>query len=83
MSYDFEVVGWEDWNGNQHREAPYEDQLPDIAGVFVRFYDPDTNEPDHYSWLYVDPPAPGEEWDWDDWYDLITGVLTDHGYDMA
>lgn len=82
MAYEFEVVGWEHWSGHIYNETPYESDLPDVGGVFVHFYDRETGD-EHYTWIYVDPPAEGEEWSWDDWYDLIDGILGDHGYAMA
>jgi hypothetical protein len=73
VSYVFDTVGWEDWAGDVHQGAP--EDLEDVHGMFVHFYDPDTGD-SHYSWTYIDAPFE----DWDDWYDLIDGILADHGY---
>jgi hypothetical protein len=82
MAYEFDTVGWEDWAGEVHQGAPSDEDLPEVHGMFNHFYDSDTGD-SHYNWTYMDPPAEGETWDWDDWYDLIEGIAEDHGFAMA
>jgi hypothetical protein len=81
MTYEVDVTAWKDWDGNDHYEKPWESDLPDVMGIFVHYWDPVTGD-DQYTWLYIDPPDEGEEWSWDDWYQLTIGILTDHGFDM-
>lgn len=79
FSYDYQVEGWQDWNGDVHRGEP--DDVSEVMGMYVHYWDESGADPtDHYSWEYIDPP-PFE--DWDDWDDLIFGVLSDHGYSMV
>jgi len=78
VAYQFEVLGWEDWEGDQHWGVPLDTDLPEVAGTFSRFWDEDTGD-EHHQWVYIDYPYD----DWDDWWDLIAGAIEDHGYSLA
>ena len=82
MSYEFDTHGWEDWAGQVHWGEPTDEDLPNVAGMFSRFYDEDTGD-SHWHWVYLDPPPRGTSYDWDDWYDAIEGSMSDHGYELA
>ncbi|MDE2101944.1 MAG: hypothetical protein KGL39_32155 [Patescibacteria group bacterium] len=72
MPYQFDVVGWEDFDGNRHDGMPSD--LSDVYGQLVHAYDPSTGESEHF-WAFV--PAPFE--DWDDWYDYIDSLMDMYG----
>jgi hypothetical protein len=78
MPYQFDVVAWEDWEGNVHGGQP--DDISQVAGMQTHVYDQETGDTNHYPWTYIDPP-PFD--DWDSWYYLIDDVLYDHGYATA
>jgi hypothetical protein len=79
MAYQFEVVGWEDFAGDRHASIPLDTDLPDVAGLFSRFWDDETGDAEHYHWIFTDYPFDS----WDDWWDVIAGSMGDHGYAMA
>lgn len=83
MAYQFDVVGWEDWDYNQHWGKPADSDLPNVGGMFVHVYDPETGD-SSYHWHYIElPDDPNVYWNWDNWYDMITGIEEDHGFAMA
>jgi len=77
----FEVVGWKDWNGDEHAGPPLDSDLDNVMGTFTRYYDPGGGE--HYEWIYIEPEVDSRgRWhgfdSWDDWYDLINDITVDH-----
>jgi hypothetical protein len=78
VAYEFEVLGWEDWDGNVYDQPPLDTDLPDVAGTFSMFWDPETGD-SHAHWVYSDEVVR----DWDDWWDMIEGSMEDYGYSPA
>jgi hypothetical protein len=78
MSYQFEVIGWENWEGERFTEPPLESDLSDVAGTFSRFWDDETGD-EHYHWVFLDDDVDT----WDEWWDAIEGSIEDHGFSAA
>lgn len=79
MAYEFQVLGWRDFAGNDpYDEAPTQADLPNVAGVFVHYWDDETGD-DSYEWVMHDEPYEH----WQDWYDAIADSLADYGLEVA
>lgn len=72
MPYSFDVVGWEDYDGNRHEGKPSD--ISATWGELVHAYDPATGA-DEFFWAFV----PYTLDDWDDWYEYIEALLEMYG----
>lgn len=76
MPFDFDAVGWEDYDGVRHGGKPSD--LSDTYGLKVVVEDPETGET-HQFWAFVVTPFE----DWAEWLDYV-GVLCEmHGMSLA
>lgn len=76
MAFDFEVVEWEDGNGERHSGKPSD--LSDTYGVKVFAYDDETGET-HTFWRFI--PSPYDSWT--QWLDHIGINMEEHGMALA
>ena len=75
MSWEFETVGWEDYDTNRHAGNP--SNVGDAYSVLVHAHDTDTDEHDYF-WVH------GTSFDdWQDWFDLISALMHSHGMELA
>lgn len=75
MAWDFEVVGYEDFDGDRHEGKPSD--LSDTWGCLVHCYDSETGQHDYF-WAFV--PDTFDEWE--DWLDYIEGLMGGYGMEM-
>lgn len=72
VAYQYDVVGWEDYDGNRHEGAPSD---PDATwGQLIHAYDPATGDSHHF-WAFV----PETFDDWDQWADYVDGLMDMYG----
>lgn len=77
MSYVYEAWGWENAEGDWIDGDPIS---PDLTyGLYVRVYDPDNPEDEHWGWVYTIDTLD----DWDDWNALVAVVYGDHGLELT
>lgn len=77
MAYTYDVVGWEDSQGDRHEGRPTD--ISDTYSVFVFAYD-DANPADYkYFWAHIPPDESGERPIFDDWdtWDAYVGSMMD------
>ena len=73
MTWYYEVLAWEDYNGNRIDGEPKD---PDESyGIYVHAYNTEDPEDQHYWWSFVGQPF--EEWE--DWNDVIYAQMEMHG----
>lgn len=78
MPEDYEVIGWEDYDGNRYDGTP--DNISDAWGLFV--YVPGnytTGRGDEHFWAFV----PYTFDSWDAWYDYIDSLIDMYGQAAA
>lgn len=78
MSRGFEVLGWEDYDGNRRvmptdaaDDERYMPEPNEAYGALVHVYDPDDPEADHYFWAWVGGPFQT----WDEWNVYIDSMM--------
>lgn len=81
MPYQFDAVGWEDFNGERHpvdADSPLPDDPGGVFGILVQVDDTTTGDVDFF-WAHV-----GNELDdWDDWNDYIESLMGMYGMELA
>lgn len=76
MAYGFNVVGWEDANGNRHDGAP--GSTDGVYGQLIEAVDPVTGQTEFF-WAFIP-----EEFDsMDEWYDYIETLMDMYGLELA
>ena len=74
MPDDYDIVGWEDYDGNRYDGTP--DNVSDAWGLLVYVPDNDfVGRGNEHFWAFV--PATYENWD--DWYDYIDQLIEMYG----
>lgn len=76
MAFDFDVIGWEDRNGDRHEGKPSD--INDVYGEFVHAFDSATGEHKHF-WAFVYDSF--EEWE--EWLDYIEQLIEGYGLSVA
>lgn len=88
MAFDFDVIGWEDYEGNRHiatkaelevnPDAGKPTDITDTYGVYVHAYDPETGEHQYFwTFSYYDLD------EWEDWLDQIGEAMDMCGMEVA
>jgi hypothetical protein len=80
MPADFEVVGWEDFNGDRYRGRPQEDGIRDVGGLLIHAWDTETNE-DDYFWAFTLGPETFR--DWEQWLIYIYSLMDMYGMELV
>lgn len=76
MAFDFDVVGWEDFDGDRHDGKPSD--LDDTYGVKVYAEDEETGQVEAF-WAFVVSPFE----DWTEWLDYIGTLMSMYGLELA
>ena len=76
MPFDFDVVGWKDYDDNRYDGKP--DDINEVYGELVEAYDETTGQYEYF-WA-LNPGQPFE--DWDDWLDYIASMMSMYGLAM-
>ena len=76
MAFGYNVVGWEDTDGNRHDGMP--SSPAGVYGQLIHAYDPATGQ-DEFFWAFV----PEDFEDWDTWWIYIEGLMDMYGLSVA